>query len=101
MSIPRALFTGGWLTPSPRTKRPSVASAMSAAPRAGVRMAHIDVGDPGADLDAPGRRAHELRGRHDVVVDLGREERVEACLLGLAGDRLDFVSAPADTGNDG
>ena len=69
--------------------------------RAGVGMAHVDVGDPGADLDAPGCRAHELRGRHDIVVHLGREDRIEPCLLGFAGDRLDFAGAPADTGNDG
>src|SRR2546426_1651380 len=69
--------------------------------RADVGMTHVDVRDPGADLDAPGCHAHELRGRHDIVVDLGREDRIEACLLGFAGDRLDFASAPADTGNDG
>src|SRR5437870_46314 len=68
---------------------------------AGVGMTHVDVGDPGANLNAPGCRAHELSGRHDIVVDLGREDRIEACLLGFAGDRLDFASAPADTGNDG
>src|SRR5438094_5749207 len=68
---------------------------------AGVGMAHVDVGDPGANLNAPGCRAHELSGRHDIVVDLGREDRIEACLLGFAGDRLDFVCTPADTGNDG
>src|SRR5712692_8401545 len=69
--------------------------------RAGVGMAHVDVGDPGADLDAAGGRAHELRCRHDVVVHLGGEDGIEPRLLRFSRDGLNFVRAPADTGNDG
>src|SRR5262245_18862203 len=65
-----------------------------------VGVAKVDVGDPRADLEASGGRAHELGGGQDVVVHLGGKDRVEACLLRLARDGLDLTGAPACTGND-
>src|SRR5439155_19259819 len=69
--------------------------------RAGVGMANVNVGDPRADLDAPCRRPHELRGRHDIVVHLGGEDRIELCVLRLPRDRLDLIRTPAHPGNNG
>ena len=63
-------------------------------------MADVDVGDPRADLDAPGGRAHELGGGHDIVVHFGGKDGVEARFFGLARDALDFTGAPANTGDD-
>src|SRR5215470_8920156 len=65
-----------------------------------VGVAEVDVGDPRAHLEAPGRRAHELGSGHDVVVHLGGEDRVEACLLRLPRDGLDLTGAPAYAGDD-
>src|SRR5438477_10611462 len=64
-------------------------------------MANVNVGDPRADLDAACRRPHELRGRHDIVVTLGGEDRIEPCVLRLARDRLDLIGTPAHPGNNG
>ena len=39
------------------------------------------------------------RGHH-VVIHLSREDPVEAGVLGLSGDRVDVLGAPAHSGND-
>jgi len=41
-----------------------------------------------------------LRGRHDVVVYLGGEDRIEPCFFRFARDRLDFFGTPTNAGND-
>src|SRR3989442_12701298 len=56
--------------------------------RTDVGMTQIDVGDPCPHCDALSRDAHKLRGRHYVVVHLGREDRVEPRVLSLARDCL-------------
>jgi len=69
--------------------------------RACVGMPQVDVRDPRSHGDPPGRRPHELGGRHDVVVDLGGEDRVEPRFLGLARDRLHLAGAPARPRDNG
>ena len=66
--------------------------------RTDVRVAQIDVGDPGPHLDAAGRGAHELRGRMTSLFT--SEDRIEPCFFRFACDRLDFFGTPTNAGND-
>ena len=62
---------------------------------ANIGKPQIDVGDPGADLEVPGRRAHQLGRRHRIVVDLGAEYRLEPAIFGCPCDILDLAGAPS------
>ena len=69
--------------------------------RTGVGVTQVDVGDPRPDLDASRSDTHQSGGGDDVVVGLGGDDRVEACLLGFPCDRLRLGRAPAHAGNHG
>jgi hypothetical protein len=58
-------------------------------------MPQIDVRDPGADPDIPGRGSHQLRRRDRIVVDFGAEHRIEAGILGCTRDILNIAGSPA------
>src|SRR5215212_5250773 len=57
-------------------------------------MTQVDIGDPGPDLNATRGGAHQLGGGHDIIVDLGGEDCVEAGLLSLPRDRLGLRCTP-------
>src|SRR5690349_17247153 len=64
-----------------------------------VWQPQVDVRDPGADYDMAGRRAHQLRSRDRVDVDLGAEHRREPGVFGGAGYVADFTGSPSRAGN--
>src|SRR5437899_125551 len=63
-----------------------------------IRMAEVDIGNPGSDLDALGRGAHKLCRGQRVVVHLRTEDRVEPGRLGLARNLLNVACTPARPG---
>src|SRR5208282_351460 len=67
---------------------------------AGVGVAHVDAGDPGADLDLPGGRAHQLCCGEGIVVHFGSKDRVEPGVLGFACYGRDLGSTPPDPRNE-
>lgn len=64
---------------------------------AGVGVAHVDAGDPGAHFHLPGCLGHQLRGCKDVAVHFGGEDRVEAGLFSLPRDRSYLSCTPPST----